>query len=788
MAGLSQGRSYRRQLFDEIFDFSEDDSLFTEDVEEDESAGDQDMNEGGIRAVANTNAIEEGPLTGMLFPCISTMFNFYKEHARLKGFSVFKRSAVNVRGGSRKYQTISCDKGRKAIGAKSSKRINCPAKINAILRENGMWQISKVISSHNHELEPSMSRLMVAHRSLNMDMKRRLEANDIAGIRPAKSIRLLEVQAGGPENLSCLSKDCRNFIERKRRLRLGDGDAEAIRKLFVRMQRNDPEFFYSFDLDDDSRLSNVLWVHPRSRAAYEEFNDVVSFDTTYLVNRYKLPFATIVGVNHHGQSILLGCALISHEDVNTFKWLFMTWLEAMEDVHPNSILTDQCESMRKAIREVMPNTRHRFCLWHILCKVPEKFKGVTDYDSACLEFKAVIYDSLTIEMFERNWNEFVVKHGLERNEWLSKLYVDREYWVPIYLNHTFWAGMVSTQRSESMHAYFDGYVNSMSTLKQFVEQYEIAMCDKNEKEFYADFKSKNTVVNCISVFKWEQQFQKAFTNSIFKLVQEEIKRMWYCHVIQPTEEGRREADNEPGIERHKIMEKSIINNWFRREFVYDVEYRENGQYFSCNCKKFESKGILCCHIMRLMSLKDIKFINERYLLRRWRKDVNRVHSKKFFHGGYPHMTEEFEKYREMERLFQEASDLAYDDNKIKFVKQRLAELKRDLLSWNDGMIAPTSNAQVTIDTNNVDENEENERVILNPHVTRSRGRPRINRHRSVREITQRANSGRNRNSGRGRRRGRPRNNINSNIAEQVYIYFFKSVLMLFISFFFRYFM
>ncbi|KAF2294771.1 hypothetical protein GH714_016644 [Hevea brasiliensis] len=84
MTGLNEGRSYRRQLFDEIFNFSEDDSLFAEDVEEDESAGDQDMNKGGIGAVANTNAIEEGPLTGMLFPCISTMFNFYKEHARLK--------------------------------------------------------------------------------------------------------------------------------------------------------------------------------------------------------------------------------------------------------------------------------------------------------------------------------------------------------------------------------------------------------------------------------------------------------------------------------------------------------------------------------------------------------------------------------------------------------------------------------------------------------------------------------------------------------------------------------
>ncbi|KAF2316941.1 hypothetical protein GH714_007249 [Hevea brasiliensis] len=435
MAGLNEGRSYRRQLFDEIFDFSEDDSLFAEDVEEDELAGDQDMNEGGIGAVANTDAIKEGPLTGTLFPYISTMFNFYKEHARLKGFSIFKRSAVNIDGCS---------------------------------------------------------------QVLNMDMKRRLEANDIAGIRHAKSI---------------------------------------------------------------------------SQAAYEEFNDVISFDTTYLINRYKLPFATIVGVNHHGQSILLGCALISHEDANTFEWLFMMWLEAMGDIHPNSILTDQCESMRKAIRELMPNTRHRFCLWHILCKVPRSL-GVL----------------------------LIMK--------VHALSLKLEYWVPIYLNHTFWAGMVSTQRSESMHAHCDGYVNSMSTLKQFVEQYEIAMCDKIEKEFYADFKSKNTVVNCISVFKWEEQFQKAFTNSIFQLVQEEIKRMWYCHVIQPTDEGRHEADNEPGIKRHKIMEKSIINNWYRREFVYDVEYRENGQYFSCNCKKFESKGILCCHIMRLMSLKDIKFINE----------------------------------------------------------------------------------------------------------------------------------------------------------------------------------
>lgn len=39
---------------------------------------------------------------------------------------------------------------------------------------------------------------------------------------------------------------------------------------------------------------------------YESFGDVVTFDTTYLPNKYGMPFARFVGVNHHGQSILLG--------------------------------------------------------------------------------------------------------------------------------------------------------------------------------------------------------------------------------------------------------------------------------------------------------------------------------------------------------------------------------------------------------------------------------------------------------------------------------------------------
>ncbi|KAL8463140.1 hypothetical protein ACS0TY_033970 [Phlomoides rotata] len=148
-----------------------------------------------------------------------------------------------------------CDKSGSSRANKTSKRVGCTARLNAIRQDNGSWIISKMVTEHNHEIDPSFSPLMPAHRQLNVHMKRQLEANDIAG-------------------------------DQRRRLRLGDGDAEAIRQLFCRLQLKDGNFIYSMDLDEDGHLRNVLWIHPKYRAAYEEFHDVLSFDTTYLINRY----------------------------------------------------------------------------------------------------------------------------------------------------------------------------------------------------------------------------------------------------------------------------------------------------------------------------------------------------------------------------------------------------------------------------------------------------------------------------------------------------------------------
>ena len=101
---------------------------------------------------------------------------------------------------------------------------------------------------------------------------------------------------------------------------------------------------------------------------YACFGDAVSFDTTFQTNKFEMPFAPLLGTNHHKQTIIFGAALLYNETIESFVWLFNTFLTVTSGKHPSTIFTDQCASMSATIRIVFPNTRHRLCLWHIFSK------------------------------------------------------------------------------------------------------------------------------------------------------------------------------------------------------------------------------------------------------------------------------------------------------------------------------------------------------------------------------------------------------------------------------------
>jgi hypothetical protein len=117
---------------------------------------------------------------------------------------------------------------------------------------------------------------------------------------------------------------------------------------------------------------------------------------------------------------------------------------------------------------------------------------------------------LTCDEFEKRWQEVVGRYNLQENTWLCQIYGGRHHWVPAYVKGTFWAGMSTTQRSESMNAFFDGYVGPSTPLKKFVGDYDNALMRIVENEHLADFGSFNKMFPLISLHSIEHQL-KVFT-------------------------------------------------------------------------------------------------------------------------------------------------------------------------------------------------------------------------------------------------------------------------------------
>ncbi|XP_035541487.1 protein FAR1-RELATED SEQUENCE 5-like [Juglans regia] len=537
----------------------------------------------------------EEPKSGMEFNSFEELMDYYKQYAKKSGFGVMIRRTDKGDDGTVRYATLGCARGGKARNRtlnvarpRPTGKTECKAKVNA-LKVDGKFRLTTVNNLHNHGLSPNKSRFFRCNREVSDSVKRVLDINDMAGIRMNKSFGSLVVGAGGFENLPFLEKDCRNYIDKARHLRLGKGGAEALREYFCRMQYKNPGFFALIDLDDDGRLRNVFWADPRSRAAYQYFGDVVTFDTTYLTNRYGMPFAPFVGVNHHGQSILLGAGLISSEDTETFVWLFQTWLQCMDGIAPKAIITDQDRAMKNAIAIVFPESRHRLCLWHILKKVPEKLSSYASYKSGMKNaLMKCVYDTQTVDEFEKCWDHFITSYKLHENAWLSSLYTEREYWVPAFLKDCFWAGMSTTQRSESMNAFFDGYVHAKTNLKEFVDQFDSALKKKVESENNADFHSFSVTIPCISRSPIEKRFQELYTNAKFREVQMQLTGIID---LDP------ELLKRDGAVKTYLIEDEVRVEEFSKSVTFSVDFSEENADAKCSCGLFQMRGILCRHIL-----------------------------------------------------------------------------------------------------------------------------------------------------------------------------------------------
>jgi len=362
------------------------------------------------------------PKVHMCFETLDAVKVFYRNFVIQSGFGVRIRSSLWGSDNEINYIKLVCSREGNYVSAippelktVPSQKKQCKTGITVGKKEE-KWYIRSVATDHSHDISPQKSRLIRGNRKVNMHARQTVDINDETSVRINKSFRSLICEAGGYDNITFIERDVRNYIGKQRRSLCNDGDDQALLRHFSQMRELNNNFFFDIDMDENNRICNVFWADARSRTACQNFGVVVSFDTTYLTNKYDMPFAPFVGVNHHGQSILLGCGLVSCEDTTTFVWLFECWRRCMSNIEPHGIVTDQCKAMMNAIKVVFPKTKHRWCLWHIIKKVPEKLQGYTNYKPMKTELKKLVYDSIYINDFKLGWVDFITKYDLNANE------------------------------------------------------------------------------------------------------------------------------------------------------------------------------------------------------------------------------------------------------------------------------------------------------------------------------------------------------------------------------------
>ncbi|RYQ90565.1 hypothetical protein Ahy_B09g096615 [Arachis hypogaea] len=162
--------------------------------------------------------------------------------------------------------------------------------------------------------------------------------------------------------------------------------------------------------------------------------------------------------------------------------------------------------------------------------------------------------------------------------------------------------MRSTQRSESMHSFFNKFITRNSSLIQFVKQYDNCLGSREQVERESDVADFYTVIPCTTKSSIEAQFQHVYTHQKFRKVQAQFRGKVNCIT--------RLTNSALGYSVYEVGEQ--VSSLIFNKFV--VTYDSLATQVKCQCLLFESRGIWCRHTLSVLSFEQVTQVSPRYIL------------------------------------------------------------------------------------------------------------------------------------------------------------------------------
>lgn len=567
------------------------------------------------------------PFIGQRFVSQDAAYEFYCSFAKQCGFSIrrhrtrgkdgigrgiTRRDFTCHRGG---YPQIKPTADLKLQRNRKSSRCGCQAYMRIVKRTDfnvPEWRVTGFSNIHNHELlKFNEMQLPPLYCKMTADDKSRICMYAKAGMSVRQMLRLMELEKG--IKLGCLpfsEIDVRNLLQSFRNVDQ-DNDAIDLLTMCKITKDRDPNFKYNYKIDVNHRLEHIAWSYSSSVKLYEVFGDVVVLDTTHRVDAYDMLLGIWIGVDNHGTYCLFGCMLLRDENAQSFSWGLKAFLDFMNGKAPVTILTDQNTWLKQALAMEMSATKQCFSIWHITSKFSDWFSVVlgSQYDNWKSEFHQ-LYSLHEVQEFEVGWRDMIDTYGLHGNKHIVSLYALRAYWALPFLRSYFFAGMSSTFKSELINSYIQRFLSAQSAPDKFVEQVALVLDARNQIGSTSKIQPKVPQVYLKTGSPIESHVATILTPYAFCKLQEEL--------VSAPQYATMLVDQSYFIVRHHTEVDGGCK----------VLWVPHDEFISCTCQHFEFSGILCRHVLRVLSTSNCFRIPDQYLPLRWRdsSSTESVHS------------------------------------------------------------------------------------------------------------------------------------------------------------------
>lgn len=532
------------------------------------------------------------PKIGMVFLNEDKAYEFYVNYAGTAGFGVRKgwldKTAKNVV----KSRVYVCSKEGcrpKSASTESKKprpetRTGCQAHMTIKITTSAKYIVTEFVADHNHDLETPLV--------------------DIQILKPQKLLAKV-LQPPDPPKVVLIPNEYKNYTRTKCTKVMQLGDTQAISEYLHRMKGENPSFFYAIQVDEDDQFTNVFWADAKSVMDYNYFGDVVCVDTRYCTSDYGRSLLLFTGLNNHKQLIIFGSALIYDDSVQSFRWLFETFKSAMSGKQPKTVLTDQSAALSDAVSSSWPGTTHRFSILHLYLNATKLFRDTfQSSETFASDFSRWLYE-YEEDDFYSSWEIISEKYNMKDNEWLCKLYEDRERWALPYGRGTFCADIATTLRSDNTDTILTDLLKPEIDLQNFFINYDKFLEEKRLAEQQADYLGAQ-IAQTVAPLHLLWQAANSYTPTLFEMFRMEYEQISKCVAYSCGEIGP--------ISEYQVTVKDRPRGQF-------VRFDSTECMVVCSCKKFEFMGLLCCHVLKILDLRNIKELPPHYILKRWRKDA-----------------------------------------------------------------------------------------------------------------------------------------------------------------------